>query len=104
MDADGYATDAELEVVKHWPVASGWVPLMEFIGTTCWWAADWGWTGPIEDHEENATRYAISTGGWSGNESVITAMRENREFWHTCWYSMRRGGHYEIVVPLVKPT
>jgi len=36
----------------------------------------------------------VSTGGWSGNEELIGAMRMNFILWSQWWWSSRRGGHY----------
>lgn len=36
----------------------------------------------------------ISTGGWSGNEDIIEAMKDNFQFWLFFWYQARAGGHY----------
>ena len=67
--------------------APGWFAFIK----SRWWAADWGWT-------EEAGVYHISTGGWSGNEALIAAMRDNVPLWWATWESARRGGHYEFRV------
>lgn len=41
----------------------------------------------------------LSTGGWSGNEELIGALRENRCFWMLCWEQSKRGGHYWFKLP-----
>ena len=38
----------------------------------------------------------LSTGGWSGCESVIKALQDNEVFWMLFWYSTTCGGHYEF--------
>jgi len=83
-DRDGYPTDDELEAVRKWDWKDleGWFEYIKSI----WWAANWGFT-------ETKRRYYISTGGWSGNESIIKAMTENFA-WDMVWLNTRRGGHY----------
>ena len=90
LDADGYPTEVALQRVKLWPYddARGWFDFIKSI----WWAADWGWT-----QVNNA--YDISTGGWSGNEDIIEAMRKNWGLWHHTWQEHRRGGHYKFFIP-----
>ena len=37
----------------------------------------------------------ISTAGWSGNESIIYAMQNNKSMlWNLTWVQSRRGGHH----------
>lgn len=65
-----YPTDEELETVKKWKPAAGWnletfAEFMEYVNSI----ADWY----VFEREGNA--YSLSTGGWSGNEDVIAALR-----------------------------
>lgn len=82
-DSDGYPTEEELEKLRTWKYEDPRGAL-EFA-RSCWWAADWGW--PSLEGE-------VSTGGWSGNESIISALQENFLIWHQVWHATRRGGHY----------
>ena len=92
-DQDGYPTDKELRTMRKWPWEQGFVSFMEYV-KSCWWAADWGWS-------QRGHSYYISTGGWSGNESIIYAMHQNFLFWSQCWKLSRVGGHYRFFIPKV---
>ncbi|PYS91514.1 MAG: hypothetical protein DMF62_02565 [Acidobacteria bacterium] len=100
MSLDEYPTDLELEHIAKWPavtVDNGPADWHDFMAEVraLWWAADWGW-------KRKGNAYWISTGGWSGNESLINAMQENFLFWSMCWDSSRRGGHYKFVINNVR--
>jgi hypothetical protein len=121
-----YPSEQTLAKIREWVIAGSqvsWRPsyeecrkLMNFVKDQ-WYAWDWGWEEFRKDTEadlpdrpeeetipfyvldgEKGTYYHISTAGWSGNESLIEAMRANRMFWSLCWVSTRRGGHYEFEV------
>ena len=84
LDDDGYPTDETLARIRTWPCGD-FDGLMAFINSI-WWQK-YGW--------KEARGYVhMSTGGWSGNEDIISALRENRVFWAMFWYSNKRGGHY----------
>ena len=90
LDDDGYPTEEFLQSIVDWPWQDGFGPLLEHalkghIYDTCW---------SCEPKGGGKTEWHISTGGWSGNESIITALRENYMFWMVCWVQSRRGGHY----------
>lgn len=96
LDEDGYPTVPALDIIEtwHWYDARGWFDFIKSI----WWYPGWGWREIDEKHEYKpdtiAHRYYVSTGGWSGNESVISAMQRNHMMWHMNWVQSRRGGHY----------
>jgi len=101
-DQHGYPTDEEIQKIKEWPLGRSYTEYFDFI-QTCWWAAEWGWK------EEDAVdelfkypvrRYTISTGGWSGNEDIISAMKENQILWIVTWMQSRRGGHFIFQVQI----
>lgn len=94
-DDDGYPTNYALEIVRiwHWSDSKGWFDFIKSI----WWSPDWGWKEQeVIDEISNKKEYCyyISTGGWSGNESIIRHMQENQMMWAMCWVQSRRGGHY----------
>lgn len=96
MDEDGYPTELACERIKawHWSDKSGWLKYIESL----WHLASWGWSEGDEPHDYKdgvtVRRFHISTAGWSGNETLIQAMKENTMLWHLTWVQSRRGGHY----------
>lgn len=88
-DPSGYPTAEDLERIKAWPAhdCRGLVDYMRGL----WWNAEWGF-------RESGATLQLSTGGWSGNESIIEAL-EQSTFWILRWQSSRRGGHYEFELP-----
>ena len=92
FDKNGYPTDKTLEEIANYK-AKGYGQyneLMEYI-KDCWWHPEM-----MKKKEKLATSdiWHISTGGWSGNEDIIEAMKKNFWFWMACWVQSRRGGHY----------
>ena len=89
---DGYPTEASLEQitqVKAWTRAEC-VTLFGHIHDI--------WT--FNDYfTREGDEYKLSTGGWSGNESIIGALQGNLMFWMRCWESSRRGGHFVFRLP-----
>jgi len=85
-----YPDDKELEEIKNWPledphglmayVKERW----EYADTGCW--RDW------KSRKNDKHVYRLATGGWSGNESIIGALRENYFFWGRNWELSARGG------------
>jgi len=86
FDADGYPTEGTLEKIRIWPLQN-FRALIEFVGELWRYPEYWEVAGrKIEAH----------TGGWSGNEEIIGALKGNQMFWSCCWQSSKRGGHYEF--------
>ncbi len=80
-----YPTEEELAKIKEWD-CKDFTGLMDFVHGI-WEFADWGW-------RKEGKEYHISTGGWSGNEDIIGALKHNMMFWVMYWKQSRRGGHY----------
>lgn len=108
MPDEDYPTDEDLEQIRTWPFgdAAGWFAFVK----AHWWMPDWGWreadgTGDsVGCLDKPARRYHISTGGWSGNESLIEAMEKNVLLWSLTWEESRRGGHYKFSHHRQEPT
>ena len=81
---DEYPTDEELEAIRLYEGdAAGMFELLKPI---------WHWG--IRDEWIDGSRLFLATGGWSGNESIIEALKGNFVFWMMNWYQSRRGGAY----------
>lgn len=80
-----YPTEQQLKDIEEWPTGQ-WADLIEFVKSIYWRKEMINWIGD--------DTIAVSTGGWSGNESIIGALKRNRVFWAMCWQQSRRGGHY----------
>ena len=87
LGEDGYPSEAELQRIREWPWEGGFRSLMDYVRRR-WQYAEHGYWTQRGDHFE------ISTGGWSGNESIIGALEANQMFSMLCPLSWRRGGHY----------
>ena len=98
-DQDGYPTDEMLASIRGFVIErvedAAW--LLDAIAPH-WWHPEMfrrtkrpfrAWRGGPLRH-----RWTVSTGGWSGNESIISALEENHMFWAVAWVQSRRGGHY----------
>ncbi len=86
LDSDGYPTEDTLTTIATWP-ASQLDNLVPFV------CEAWSYPDHAVHDKAKATLY-LSTGGWSGNESIITALEKNLVFWGMCWFKSQRGGHY----------
>ncbi len=90
MDKNGYPEECELKEIREWDYHD-FKGLMEYV-EGLWRYADWGFRAKRKV-------YRLSTGGWSGNESIIGALQENLMFWSVCWWKAQRGGHYVFELP-----
>lgn len=99
LDEDGYPTEEFLTSIEIWRDRP-YTELLDWIKPN-WRYSDFGyWTqqAEINQHGRSVTAYRLSTGGWSGNESIIRALQDNHIFWSLCWVSSHRGGHYVFEV------
>ena len=94
LDDGGYPTEYALDKIKNWDMLD-FPGCMEYVFKLWHWE-DYRWSEEAKDEyfDHPITRYYLSTGGWSGNESIIGAMQENQMLWFFNWVQSRRGGHY----------
>lgn len=90
-ESDGSPTEDTLALISRWEYGDGWTSLMEYITP---YFSKWGRV----TYRESDKVYEMATGGWSGNEDIILALKGNMLFWHTAWVMTARGGYYEFEV------
>jgi hypothetical protein len=79
-----YPSESDLQRIRDWP-HDDLLAMIDFI------AGIWHW----EDYFKRGVDIVIThTGGWSGNEDIISAMEDNKVFWCMCWQSSERGGKH----------
>ena len=88
LDADGYPVELTLTLLREWPQERGYKTILEFIHLL------WRWPDIVQIRTpwQGCTEYYFATGGWSGNESLIEALAENKMFMAACWLRTCRGG------------
>lgn len=97
MTPDGYPDDQELESIEKWDYRDA-IGLIDFIRER-WAYADWGfkmkWGKDKLLKRSWVMHLELHTGGWSGNESIIYALKRNITAMavlnHRMW---RAGGHF----------
>lgn len=97
FDQYGYPTEEALAVLENWecqpdrPVAEQVKEWLEYA-RSCWNYADCV-------REIGGRVYIFHTVGWSGNESVIAAMKQNPLFWSLAFELHAKGGLYVLALP-----
>jgi hypothetical protein len=96
FDGEGYPTDHTLDAIEHWS-------RRDIAGCLDFCRAAWHWPEMAHErltpeeltilHAEPGDRFVrFATGGWSGNESLITALQRNQHIRARAWRLSSRGG------------
>jgi len=90
MDEEGYPTEEELRYCEKEQDID---KLVAFVRGN-WWNGEHG-----VKFSDGVLQ--LDTGGWSGNESTISALQRNKEFWKS-FLGEKEGGHFYFEVEYYK--
>lgn len=99
FDGNGYPTDETLKTISSWSYKDGFIELANYASKA------WHWDDMATKREimlpdgRKLIEYTFITGGWSGNEDIICAMKNNAVFHAICWRESHRGGKHVYEVP-----
>jgi len=96
LDDEGYPTDEWLQCLKTYKPDES-LPLLTFVKTILvdgWYMSDWGFK--LGKKYKGKHKLELHTGGWSGNENTIEAIKSNMWLTHfqMRYVMWRAGGHY----------
>lgn len=96
LDEYGYPTDEWLDFIKSY-VPNEQITISEFVDVMLrngWHGADWGFV--LHRKYRGKRKLELHTGGWSGNEEVIEAIKSNICLTHfkMRYVMWKTGGHY----------
>lgn len=98
LDQQNYPDPKSLKQIEKWDVLKQGVPdLLDLIKENTNWF-DWS----ISIKGKKVIRFEYHTGGWSGNEDVIDALRRNILFFRLFWQKSERGGHHYFRIFTIK--
>ncbi len=97
LDEDGYPTEATLKRLETWPLSDS-EGALRFMGSL-WHFDGWGYSERLLEAEREVIRaedtdkcFRFATGGWSGNESLISAYKNNLLLNAFTWRLTASGG------------
>ena len=96
LDDDGYPTEEWLQFIKSYKPDES-LPLLTFVKMVLvdgWHMSDWGFK--LHKKYKGKHKLELHTGGWSGNEETIAAIKSNMWLTHfqMRYVMWRTGGHY----------
>lgn len=98
MNKDIYPTKKELKRIREWDTIKNPLGLIEFIKEL--------WMYSNSDYfalkGKRVIKLELHTGGWSGNEDIIAALRKNEMFFFLYWQKSTRGGHHYFRIEKIK--
>ena len=96
LDENNYPDEESLKRIKEWDILEqGIQGLLDLVYENTNWA-----DRQIYQSGKRVIRYEYHTGGWSGNEDVINALRHNYLFWALYWQRHNVGGHYYFKIKI----
>lgn len=100
LDDHGYPTEAAIERIAEWEFRTRdqLDELWAFVRSL------WYYPNRFVEQSDGDRIWQVSTGGWSGNEDVVSAMRSNFLLWSLTWVQSRRGGHHIFDLNVLEPT
>jgi hypothetical protein len=102
---DPYPTNTELRIIQRWNILKYTIPdLVEYVKAVWWYPERQFELRKGRDHlrRRACMKLELHTGGWSGNESVICALRRNYLFWSMFWRKTYAGGHYYFEIRMTE--
>lgn len=95
FDKDGHISDETYETIKQWDAANDGEALVEYV-CYCW---DRGYGKILYGYRDKRRTITFITGGWSANETILSALSENLTFLPFYWHSSYRGGKVVCYLP-----
>ncbi|GAH55057.1 unnamed protein product [marine sediment metagenome] len=98
LDENHYPDEKSLKEIAEWDILKHGVQgLLDLVEENTNWP-----DRQIFITGKKVIHFEYHTGGWSGNEDVINALRQNLLFWSVCWEKSTRGGHYYFKIKPIK--
>jgi len=98
LDENDYPDEKSLKEIEEWDILKQDVRgLLDLVKENTNWS-----DRQICITGKKIIRFEYHTGGWSGNEDVINALRQNLLFWSLFWEKSTRGGHYYFKTKPIK--
>jgi len=90
-----YPDENDLKLIREWDSIHDPFGLVKFIQSICWCDA-------LMYKGKRVWRVEFHTWGWSGNELILYALKENQMFFAIYFQKQIRGGHYYFKVKKLK--